>query len=59
MNLDEALAKVLACPRCGGHLTATASDSERSIRCEKCRVTYPVKDNVLDFLSPLDHKSDP
>jgi uncharacterized protein YbaR (Trm112 family) len=61
MNLAEALVDVLACPRCGGDLEAAESASDRltKVRCRKCSATYPVRDGILDFLPPLDHKTDP
>lgn len=61
-KLDEALAEVLACPGCGGVLhteAEPADDAVRRVRCTKCGASYPITDDVLDFLSPLDHKSTP
>ena len=55
MKLEEAIESVLACPRCGGELRL----ANEGATCVACAAEYPVRDNILDFLSPLDHKSEP
>lgn len=60
-KLEEALEDLLSCPRCGGPLTARGSERllTTTARCEKCATEYPIRDGILDFLSPLDNKANP
>lgn len=74
-KLEEAIENLLSCPHCGAHLSRTsntpatntpatnmgASASERfpTAHCEKCTAEYPIRDGILDFLSPLDNKANP
>lgn len=42
--LDKELLKVLACPKCKGDVKYSA---ERNvIVCEKCKVYYPIKEDI-------------
>jgi len=42
--LDDELLKILACPACKGELTYDRENS--TLECHRCRLRYPVKDDV-------------
>jgi uncharacterized protein len=56
MPLDAGLLELLACPLCRGELLPT--DDARALRCPRCRVAFPVVDDIPDLLPesarPLD-----
>ena len=46
MNTEELL-RILACPRCLGDLDAIAGgETLIGLACEKCRMVYPVRDDI-------------
>lgn len=55
MPLDSELLKIIACPKCHGDLTLGKEDSELS--CQKCRLVYPIENNIpvllVDQARPL------
>lgn len=55
MSLSDAIRSILACPVCGGAL----EEVEAGAKCAVCGVTYPIREDVLDFLPPPSHDSDP
>lgn len=44
MALNKELIDILACPKCKGALTLLKG--EDGLACDKCRVVYPVKDEI-------------
>jgi hypothetical protein len=44
MALKKELIDILACPKCKGDLIY--KESENFLVCEKCRLMYPVKDDI-------------
>lgn len=44
MSLAPELLRVLVCPRCKGELSYRESD--HVLRCEHCRLSYPVRDGI-------------
>jgi hypothetical protein len=44
MALNKELLDLLACPKCKGELLYRAAES--GLVCEKCRLIYPVKDDI-------------
>ncbi len=44
MSLNKELLKILACPRCKSDLELIGS--EEGLKCHKCSVVYPVKDEI-------------
>lgn len=42
--LDAKLLEILACPLCKGDLIY--DESNQKLVCEKCRLKYPVKDDI-------------
>ncbi|HYA57906.1 MAG TPA: methytransferase partner Trm112 [Thermoplasmata archaeon] len=52
------LMEILCCPVCKGDLTLTVREKDReeiltgNLRCEKCRVDYPIDEGIPDLLPP-------
>ena len=44
MALNNDLIDILACPKCKGDLIY--KEAENFLICEKCRLMYPVKDDI-------------
>jgi hypothetical protein len=44
MALDKELLEVLACPKCKGELEYR--ETEDQLVCHRCRLIYPIKDNI-------------
>jgi len=44
MAISKQLLDILACPKCKGDLIY--KDVENDLICEKCRLVYPVKDDI-------------
>ncbi len=44
MALDPELLSILACPKCKGELTL--APDETGLVCARCRVKYPIKDEI-------------
>jgi uncharacterized protein YbaR (Trm112 family) len=55
VTLSPQLLAILVCPKCKGELEY--KESESSIVCHRCRLRYPVRDDIpimlLDEASPL------
>ncbi|MEK6758681.1 MAG: Trm112 family protein [Deltaproteobacteria bacterium] len=55
MAIDKELLDILACPKCKGMVKLT--DKKDGLACEKCRIVYPVKDDIpvmlIDEALPL------
>ena len=46
MALDKKLLEILVCPKCKGELEYRCKKGKESLICHKCRLIYPVKDNI-------------
>jgi hypothetical protein len=44
MALNKELIEILVCPKCKGDLSLF--EDESGFECEKCKVVYPVKDEI-------------
>lgn len=44
MTIDKELLEILACPRCKGRIKL--DEKRGGLVCEKCRLVYPVKDDI-------------
>lgn len=44
MAISKQLLDILACPKCKGDLIYR--EAENSLICNKCRLMYPVKDDI-------------
>lgn len=44
MPIDKELLEILACPKCKGKIKL--SDKKDGLVCEKCRLMYPIKDDI-------------
>lgn len=44
MALSKELLEILACPKCKWDLTY--KEAENGLVCEKCKLMYPIKDNI-------------
>lgn len=42
--IDPKLLEILACPACKGDLTY--DEENQRLICEKCRLRYPIKDDI-------------
>ena len=49
MSLSPQLLAILVCPRCKGEIEYR--EHESSLVCAKCRVRYPVRDDIPIMLS--------
>ncbi|MFN8572707.1 MAG: Trm112 family protein [Gemmatimonadaceae bacterium] len=49
MSLSPQLLAILVCPRCKGELEYREADP--SLICHKCRVRYPVRDDIPIMLA--------
>ncbi len=47
MPVDERLLKILVCPKCKGAIQPVKTgDGGEGLRCDACRLLYPVKDDI-------------
>lgn len=57
MNIDKELLEILACPKCKGRVKL--NEKKDGIVCDKCRLVYPVKDNIpvmlVDEAEPINN----
>ncbi len=44
MAISQDLLDILACPKCKGDLRLT--DEKDGLICDKCRLLYPIKDDI-------------
>lgn len=44
MGIDKELLEILACPKCKGEVYLT--EDENSLICERCRLKYPIEDDI-------------
>lgn len=55
MPVDKELLEILACPKCKGRVKLNSRKD--GLVCEKCRLVYPVKDDIpvmlIDEAAPL------
>lgn len=53
--IDQALLEILACPQCKGEVHY--NDAKDGLVCDKCRLLYPVRDDIpimlIDEAKPL------
>lgn len=56
MALSKELLDILACPQCKGEVLL--KEDENTLVCEKCRLAYPVRDDIpvmlIDEAAPLE-----
>ena len=48
MPLDPKLKELLVCPQCKGNLVETKGEKDiaEGLRCDACKLLYPVKDDI-------------
>lgn len=46
MSLSPELLDILACPQCKGGVDLIDEEGGQAIVCHRCRLSYPVKDNI-------------
>lgn len=44
VSLNKELLEILACPKCRHSVESV--DSERGLKCARCQVVYPVRDEI-------------
>ncbi|MBI1913004.1 MAG: Trm112 family protein [Deltaproteobacteria bacterium] len=44
MAIDKELLEILACPKCKSKIKL--NEKKDGLVCEKCRVVYPIKDDI-------------
>jgi hypothetical protein len=44
MAIGKDLLEILACPQCKGEVTLTAAGD--GLQCPKCKLLYPIKDDI-------------
>jgi uncharacterized protein YbaR (Trm112 family) len=44
VSLNKALLEILVCPQCKGELEL--QDDENGLRCDACRLLYPIRDDI-------------
>ncbi|MEW6675046.1 MAG: Trm112 family protein [Nitrospirota bacterium] len=44
MAISRELLEILACPKCKGDIVLT--EKEDGLICERCRLLYPIKDDI-------------
>ncbi|MEA5113428.1 MAG: Trm112 family protein [Geobacteraceae bacterium] len=49
MPLSKELLEILACPVCKGALRLL--DGEEALACDKCRLKYPIRDDIPVMLA--------
>jgi uncharacterized protein len=58
MPLDPKLLEILVCPKCHGDLRY--DEEPHSLVCERCRLRYPVEDDIpvmlIDEARPLEDR---
>ncbi len=56
MAVSKELLEIIACPKCRGELKL--SEDEKFLICEKCKIKYPIEDDIpillVDEAKPLD-----
>lgn len=56
MSLNKVLLEVLACPKCKEDIELVGN--EEGLKCRKCEVVYPIKDEIpimlIDEAIPVD-----
>lgn len=45
MNREDLL-KILVCPNCQGKLSCYDAEDLNGFQCEKCRLIYPIRDDI-------------
>lgn len=46
MTVPPELLEILVCPRCRSALRPQGQERHTALRCEACRVEYPVRDGI-------------
>lgn len=44
MTFNEEMLNILACPKCQGDIKLL--DEKNGLLCERCKLIYPIKDNI-------------
>lgn len=51
MPVDRKLLEMLVCPKCKGKIVeAKTQDGGDGLRCDACKLVYPVKDDIPHML---------
>ena len=50
MPVDRKLMEILVCPKCKGKIVETKTKDGEGLRCDACKLVYPVKDNIPHML---------
>lgn len=50
MPVDAKLLELLVCPKCKGKIAETKTDKGEGLRCDTCKLVYPVKDDTPAML---------
>ena len=58
MPVDPKLMEILVCPKCKGKIAAVKTASGEGLRCDACRLVYPVKDEIPVMLIDEAAKAD-
>lgn len=53
MTIDRELLDILACPKCKGRIRL--NEKKNGLVCEKCRLVYPIKDDIPVMLAEEAH----
>jgi len=46
MPVDAKLMEILVCPKCKGKIVETKTADGEGLRCDACKLVYPVKDDI-------------
>jgi uncharacterized protein YbaR (Trm112 family) len=46
MPVDAKLMEILVCPKCKGKITEVKTQNGEGLKCDACKLVYPVKDDI-------------
>ena len=46
MPVDSKLLELLVCPKCKGKIAEVKTADGEGLKCDACKVVYPVKDDI-------------
>lgn len=44
--LNKEMLSILACPECKGDLVLVKKEDNEFLKCERCKLLYPIKDDI-------------
>ena len=44
--LNKEMLSILACPECKGDLVLFKKEDNEFLKCERCKLLYPIKDDI-------------